>query len=112
MDDNLYITENPEMQAGVTWDNFLRALTDKRAYVPYPHPITLYSHGLDCTLYGLHAGGHHITSLITHILASILLFLFLRAYPAVCGPVRWWQPFLPFTQCMWSRWRGYPSAKM
>ena len=75
MDDNLYITENPEMQAGVTWDNFLRALNDKRAYVPYPHPITLYSHGLDCSLYGLHAGGHHLTSLITHILDSVLLFL-------------------------------------
>ena len=31
------------------------------------HPVTMLSHMLDCQLYGLRPGGHHLTSLLFHI---------------------------------------------
>ena len=33
---------------------------------------------LDCQLFGLHAGGHHLTNLLLHGTSVILLFLVLR----------------------------------
>ena len=33
---------------------------------------------LDCQLYGLHAGGHHLTNVLLHAATAILLFLVLR----------------------------------
>jgi protein O-mannosyl-transferase len=41
-------------------------------------PLNWYSHMLDCQLYGLHPGGHHLTNVLLHILTVILLFLVLR----------------------------------
>ena len=41
------------------------------------HPLTWISHMIDCKLYGLNAGGHHMTNVAFHIAASALLFLFL-----------------------------------
>ena len=41
------------------------------------HPLTWLSHMLDVTLYGAHAGGHHISSVVLHAANAVLLFLFL-----------------------------------
>jgi tetratricopeptide (TPR) repeat protein len=38
----------------------------------------MLSHMLDCQLYGLRPGGHHLTNLLFHIANTILLFLLLR----------------------------------
>ena len=40
-------------------------------------PLTWLSHMLDCQLYGLHAGGHHLTNVLLHAATAILLFLVL-----------------------------------
>jgi len=42
------------------------------------HPLTLLSHLLDYQLYGMNAGGHHLTSVILHGGNTLLLFLLLR----------------------------------
>src|SRR5205814_5720179 len=42
------------------------------------HPLTWLSHMLDCQLYGLNAGRHHLTNIILHAATAILLFLVLR----------------------------------
>ena len=42
------------------------------------HPLTTISHMLDCQLYGLHPWGHHLTNILLHAVAAILLFLALR----------------------------------
>jgi tetratricopeptide (TPR) repeat protein len=42
------------------------------------HPLTTLSHMLDCQLYGLHAGRHHLTNVLLHTATAILLFLVLR----------------------------------
>jgi hypothetical protein len=41
----------------------------------WPHPLALVSHMLDVQLFGLNAGGHHLTSVLLHGAAAIFLFL-------------------------------------
>ena len=42
------------------------------------HPLTWLSHMLDVQLYGLEAGGHHVTNIIFHVSNTLLLFWLLR----------------------------------
>ena len=74
-DDPLYVTANPEVQAGLTWANLGWTFTTDRD--TYAHPVTWMSHMLDCELYGLRPWGHHLTNLIFHALSAVLLFLVL-----------------------------------
>ena len=60
LDDNLYVTENPHVQAGITVENLKWALTAGNE--PYWHPVTWLSHMLDVQLFGLKAGWHHLMS--------------------------------------------------
>src|SRR5437588_12765733 len=39
------------------------------------HPLTTISHMLDCQLYGVKAGGHHVTNVLLHSIAAMLLFI-------------------------------------
>jgi tetratricopeptide (TPR) repeat protein len=75
-DDNGYITENPHVQAGLTWQTIVWAFTATEQ--ANWHPLTWLSHALDCQLFGLNAGGHHMTSLLVHVINVVLLFLLLR----------------------------------
>jgi len=72
-DDPIYVTENAHVKTGLTRENVVWAFTSDD--VSYWHPLTWLSHMLDCELYGLRAGMHHLTSLILHIANSLLLFL-------------------------------------
>lgn len=76
MDDPRFVTANSRVQAGITWDNIKWAFST--TYFGFYFPLTWMSHMLDCQLFGLNASGHHITSLIIHILNSLLLFASLR----------------------------------
>ena len=71
-DDDKYISDNPHVQAGLTLKNVTWAFTTTHA--GNWHPLTWLSHMLDCQLYGLNPGGHHITNLLFHIANSLLLF--------------------------------------
>jgi protein O-mannosyl-transferase len=75
-DDDIYVTANPHVQAGLSWANLKWALAS-----PVNnnwHPLTVLSHMLDCQLYGLNPGGHHLTSILLHALNTALVFLLLR----------------------------------
>ena len=72
-DDDLYITMNPHVQAGLTWDSITWAFTSTHA--SNWHPLTWLSHMLDCQIYGMNPGQHHLTNVLLHILNTILLFL-------------------------------------
>ena len=41
-------------------------------------PLTWLSLMLDCQLYGLNAGGHHVTNVLLHAATAVLLFLVFR----------------------------------
>ncbi len=76
LDDEAYITANPHVQSGLTGPAFIWAF--QIGYAAYWHPLTWISHMLDCQLYGLNPAGHHFTSLLFHILNTLLLFLWLN----------------------------------
>jgi Tfp pilus assembly protein PilF len=75
-DDGQYVFENERVQAGLTRDGVAWAFTT--TFVANWHPLTWLSHMLDCQLYGLNPGGHHLTSILFHIANTALLFLVLK----------------------------------
>jgi len=75
-DDNVYVTENNHIQKGFTSENIIWAFTAKVA--GNWHPLTLLSHMLDCQIYGLNSGLHHMTNLLFHLANTLLLFLILK----------------------------------
>src|ERR1035438_2965343 len=75
-DDTDYVTANPYVQAGLSAKGF--AWVWHSDVARNWHPVTMLSHMLDCPLYGMRPGGHHLTSLLFHIANSLLLFLLLR----------------------------------
>ena len=76
LDDNLYIYENSRVQAGLTLEGIVWAFTTFEAY--NYHPLTWLSHMLDCQLFGLRPGLHHLTNLLFHLANTVLLFFVLR----------------------------------
>ncbi len=76
-DDTLYVTHNPIVKSGLTPRGVIWAFTT--GYASNWHPLTWLSHMLDCELYGLRPGPHHLTSLWLHIATTLLLFLVLKS---------------------------------
>src|ERR1051325_10421858 len=79
-DDDRYVTENAQVKAGLTWPTFKWALTAEVA--GNWHPVTMLSHALDCELFGLDAGAHHLVNVAFHLANTILLFLLLNRMTA------------------------------
>src|SRR5262249_10730394 len=75
-DDQNYVYENPEITAGITIPGVVNAF--KHAHARNWHPLTTISHMLDCQLFGLNAGGHHLVNMLLHTVTVLLLFLVLR----------------------------------
>lgn len=82
-DDNWIIYNNNHVLKGLTWQNAGWALTaglgEKATDTDFWRPLSLMSHMLDVSLFGLNAGAHHLTSVMLHILTSMALFLALKA---------------------------------
>jgi Tfp pilus assembly protein PilF len=102
-DDQGYVYDNSHIKHGLTWDNFAWAATTTEEC--NWHPMTWWSHMLDCEVYGLGGpgdrhllgrlglaeftlwgghyylggpGGHHLTNLLLHLGSTLLLFLALK----------------------------------
>ena len=75
-DDHLYVYENPLVMRGLSTEGIIGAFTHTHA--GNWHPLTTISHMLDCQMYGLKAGGHHLTNVILHTISVVLLFLVLK----------------------------------
>src|SRR5438270_3442502 len=75
-DDGSYVVDNANIRAGLTWHGVIWAFT--HIHSQNWHPLTSISHMLDCQISGLNAGGHHLTNILLHTAAVILLFEFLR----------------------------------
>jgi Tfp pilus assembly protein PilF len=76
-DDDTYITNNPHVQAGLTW------AAVKWAFTTYDqanwHPLTWLSHALDRQLFGLNPAGPHFVNVVLHVANVLLLFLLLQS---------------------------------
>ena len=75
-DDDMYVYGNPVILRGLTLDGIRWAFT--HVHSANWHPLTSISHMLDCQLYGLSPGGHHLTNVLLHAATVIALFLVLR----------------------------------
>ncbi len=71
-DDFLYVTENEQVQAGLTLEGITWAFTTIDA--SNWHPLTWLSHMLDCELFGVNPGPHHLVNLFFHIANTLILF--------------------------------------
>jgi tetratricopeptide (TPR) repeat protein len=82
-DDDHYVTENPQVRAGlhsglVSW-----------AFTTFEqanwHPLTWLSHALDCQIFHLNPAGHHYVNLLFHCGNALLLFLILQWFTKYTG---------------------------
>ena len=75
-DDGDYVYENSTVTQGFNLSGIAWAFT--HAHGGNWHPLTTLSHMLDCQLYGLKPGGHHLTNVLLQAATAIWLFLVLR----------------------------------
>ena len=71
-DDPNYVTGNAMVANGLSWAGL------KWAFIGWHasnwHPLTWLSHQLDCQLFGLNAGAHHLVNVLFHAANAVLLF--------------------------------------
>jgi len=78
LDDNLYLTDNPWIWDGITWENVARIFTSSKPASLW-QPLVWLTYMLDVELFGKNAGGFHIQNVVWH-LANVLL-----VYAVLCG---------------------------
>ncbi len=71
-DDRPYVTQNQYVQDGLTVKSIAWCFT--AVHSSNWHPLTWLSHMLDCQIYGMNPGQHHLTNVLFHILNTLLLF--------------------------------------
>jgi hypothetical protein len=72
IDDQGYVYENLDVQEGLTWSTFtwaMRTFDDSNW-----HPLTWFSHALDCQLFGINPAGHHAMNMAWHAIDAVVLF--------------------------------------
>lgn len=74
-DDPMYVAENEAVRAGLSWDTVVWSFTEGTRVTNYWAPLTWLSMALDYQLYGMNAGGYHLTNLVLHLAGSLLLFV-------------------------------------
>ena len=75
-DDDQYVYANKHIQQGITAESLRWAFNV--GYASNWHPLTWISHMVDWRLFGDKPMGHHLVSLLLHILNTVLLFLVIR----------------------------------
>jgi Tfp pilus assembly protein PilF len=76
-DDDGYITKNPDISGGITGSSSIQTLTQFHSYMW--HPLTTFSHKLDCEFFGLNPKRHHFVSVLIHTLnATLLLWILVK----------------------------------
>jgi tetratricopeptide (TPR) repeat protein len=74
LDDPDYVTENPHVQGGLTWEAAKWAFTNTEQ-ASYWAPLTWLSHMLACQFFGLNPWGHHLINVLLHATNTALVFL-------------------------------------
>lgn len=72
IDDQGYVYENLHVQEGLTWSTFtwaIRTFDDSNW-----HPLTWFSHALDCQIFGIDPAGHHAMNMAWHAVDVVVLF--------------------------------------
>jgi tetratricopeptide (TPR) repeat protein len=77
LDDTTYVTANRHVKSGINPEGFLWSF--RTTACGNWHPLTWLSHMADVESHGLHAGRHHLTNVLFHIVNTLLLFFLLRS---------------------------------
>jgi Flp pilus assembly protein TadD len=72
----LYVLDNAHVRGGLTWRGIEWAFT--HVHSQNWHPLTTISHMLDCQLFGVNPGAHHLVNVFFHSIAAVLLFILLQ----------------------------------
>jgi len=75
-DDRQYVVRNLHVNTGLSLVNFRWAFTafEQANW----HPLTWLSHMLDCQLFGINSGAHHLVNVLLHAANALLLFVLLQ----------------------------------
>jgi tetratricopeptide (TPR) repeat protein len=76
LDDPVYVTENPVVQAGLTWTGIKWAFVSTSSFMW--HPLTWLAHMTTWELFGPVSGGHHLINILLHAANAVLVFLLFR----------------------------------
>ena len=81
-DDDLFISKNPHVRNGLSWDNVRWALSadlvSDSPNADFWIPVTFLSHILTAELFGMNPSAHHLVNVVLHALNTVLLFWVLR----------------------------------
>src|SRR5439155_22144910 len=75
-DDQDYVYENPTVMKGLSAEGVRWAFTTR--FAANWHPLTWLSHMVDCEIWDMNPGGHHMTNVLLHAAATVALFFALR----------------------------------
>jgi tetratricopeptide (TPR) repeat protein len=87
LDDDHYVTDNPDLARGLTPGGVHWAFTTRHGDLWMP--ATWLSYLADEQLFGLQPAAFHRTNLVLHLLGTLMLFWFLRSWTGAC-----WRPSL------------------
>ena len=76
-DDDTYILNNPQVRSGLNWSTVHWSFT-AFAWGNWG-PLSWLSHALDCQLFGIDPGAHHLMSVFLHGFSAVVLFLLLQS---------------------------------
>lgn len=82
IDDDIYVTDNIHVRSGISGESIRWAFSTM--YAEFWHPLTWLSLMIDNQVYGLNAGGYHLTNLFLHVISALLLF---RLFNRMTGSV-------------------------
>jgi tetratricopeptide (TPR) repeat protein len=75
-DDNRYVTENPHVRGGLSWEGLRWAFGSRDDN--YWHPLAFVSHMADVSLAGATPGWPHAENVLLHLANVLLLFFLLK----------------------------------
>lgn len=73
-DDQDYVTENSNIQHGISLEGIKWAFSFVENDLTYWHPLAYIAHMVDCQLFGTHPGLHHLSNATLHALNAVLLY--------------------------------------
>jgi Flp pilus assembly protein TadD len=75
-DDVAYVTNNPQVRAGLSWKTVVWAF--RTSEQGNWHPLAWLSHAFDCQIFSLNPAGPHTVNVLLHAANAVLLFLILE----------------------------------
>lgn len=82
IDDKIIIVENIYVNNGLTsFPKLIKAIVNDDMTVPgVTRPLTMFTHALDISLFGMNPGAHHQMNIFYYLILVFLLFYLLRKY--------------------------------